>query len=190
MDASAGATRNGDKAPETVPHAVPTPVSLPSAVAAPEGAPVSSATPAPAAGAPDVERDEHGRLKPGKSLNPKGRKPGATSLNTELMKAIKAFRIGSKGYLELFLTRSLQDVEYAKLITPKIFGNVDQPAGAGISIHNNPQASASAAATTENNYGNARKLLADEAGRGILAAAAERLAAGSLDTGAPRHVRQ
>lgn len=141
MDASDGGRKNGNGHPD------PTPVSLPSDTAAPTGAPVSGAPPAPAAGAPAeqvplvvVDRDESGRIKPGKSLNPKGRPAGAPSLNAQLVKAVKQFKIGNKGFLELFLTRSLQDVEYAKLIAPKIFANVDQPASqGGININNSNQ---------------------------------------------------
>lgn len=132
MDTSDGGNRNGNG------HADPTPASLKSDTAAPSGAPVSGAA-APQAGIPDDTRDPlTGRIRKGKSLNPKGRTPGTPNLNDELIKAIKKFKLGQKGFLELFLTRALQDVEYAKLLAPKVFGNVDPPAGqAGVTIHNN-----------------------------------------------------
>lgn len=189
MDASAGADKSGNG------HAVPfaNPDSLPSAVVVPpseKGAPVSSAptTAAPAAGAPDEVRDPvTGKIRPGKSLNPKGRAPGTPNLNNELLKAIKKFRLGQKSFLELFLTRSLQDVEYAKLIAPKVFGNVDQPmAPGGISIHNNPQSHANHSET----HVNVAKLLADSAGRDGIALFAERLAACGAVPGESRNVRQ
>jgi|SRR6185295_15482631 len=146
MDASDGANTNGNG------HADPEPVSLPSAAAAPSGAPVSGAIAAPAAGAPeplivvdDDVRDEHGRIRKGKTLNPKGRAPGIPNKNTEFLKLLTSTQLrevwaiakklalkGDVGLLEFLLERAL-----VKLT----------PEAAGIVINNNPSAHASAGAS-------------------------------------------
>lgn len=139
MDASAGAENNGDS--------VPTPGSLPSAAAAPQGAPVGASNVEVPAGSSeplvvlekptDPVRDEKGRIKKGHSLNPKGRQPGIPNLNNELNKAIKQFKIGDRSFLYLILAKSLQDVEYFKLIHSKILAEATPPAAAsGVNIHN------------------------------------------------------
>lgn len=208
MDASAGATSNGNG------HAVPDPVSLPSAVG-PEGAPVVPAPAAAAAGAPagaDPARDpKTGRIKPGHSLNPNGRQPGIPNRNTQLNKGFEAFKAqpelckkalskygirirGMKAealLVTLAFARAIVDGDVALLewCGERAYVKLT-PEAAGIVINNNPQAHAGAQANPTVNYGNARQLLADEAGRELLARCAERLASGGLDTGAPRHVRQ
>jgi len=182
MDANGDSTQlgngNGSSKPD---HPEITP--LPSAAAAPSGAPVSASPADAPAGAPEplvvVDedlRDENGRIRPGKTLNKKGRPPGSPNLNAELQKAVKKYKLGQKSYLELLLTKSLQDVEYAKLVVPKILSNVDVPAPAGgVTIHNTPQANASA--NHETNVELVAKLLADADGREDAARFTERVAA-------------
>lgn len=193
MDASDGATTNGGQ------HVATDPVTHPSAEAAPSGAPVSSSPAEAPAGVPeplvivdaDDARDPNtGRIRKGKTLNPKGRAPGSPNLNSELQQAVKKYKLGQKSYLELLLTKSLQDVKYAELVVPKILANVDLPAAAaGVTIHNTPHASARADANSET-YVDVAKLLSDAAGREGVAQFAERLAACKALTGEPRHVRQ
>jgi hypothetical protein len=213
MDASDGSTHHGNG------HADPAPESLPSAVAAPSGAPVASASPAPEAGAPEPlivvdtdVRDEKGRMKPGRTLNPKGRPPGIVNRNTQLNRGFEAFRANPelcKEALKKYKIR-IRNLKAEQLLITLAFAKsiIDKddsllkwcgehaylgmtPAAAGIVINNTPQATAAATAAAHNeSYGNARKLLADEAGRELLARCAERLASGSVDAGTPRHVRQ
>src|SRR5689334_16838177 len=110
MDASSDSTNHGNGNGSSKPDH-PATASLPSTAAASSEAPVSSSQGEAPAGTSDEARDPvTGRIKKGKSLNPKGRPPGTPNLNNELINAIKKFRIGKKTYLELFLTRSLQDV--------------------------------------------------------------------------------
>ncbi len=134
MDASTGANRNGNG------HADPAPESLPSAVAAPPGAPVPGAIAAPAAGALEVPRDEHGRVKKGHSLNPHGRPPGIPNKNAEFLKLLTSKELravwnlakdqakkGKNGLLEFLLDRAFLK---------------QTPEAAGIVINNNPTAQA------------------------------------------------
>jgi hypothetical protein len=158
MDASTGANKNGNG------HHVPDPSVLPSAVVVPSGAPVTSAIAAPEAGAPAVERDEHGRIKPGKSLNPKGRAPGVVSRNTQLNRGFEAFRanpelckIALKKYsirirglkaesllITLAFAKSIIDKDDSLLKWCGEHAYLSMtPAAAGIVINNNPQATAS-----------------------------------------------
>jgi hypothetical protein len=194
MDASDGANKNGNG------HADPEPVSLPSAAAAPPGAPVSSPEGAPA-GAPEplivVDRDEHGRIKPGRSLNPAGRKPGIVNRNTQLNRGFDAFRANPelcKAALKTYKIK-IRGLKAEQLLITLAFAKaiIDKddsllkwcgehayitmtPAAAGIVINNSPQAYAAATASSDTHV-NVAKLIADGKGREAIAGIAERLAA-------------
>jgi hypothetical protein len=125
MDTSAGSQKHGNG------HAADPLASPPSAEAAPTGAPVS-ASPNPKGekptGTPDDVRDEKGRIKKGHSLNPKGRPPGIPTLNAEICRAAKAFKLGDRSYMQLLLAKSLQDPKWAELVIPRLFADATPPA--------------------------------------------------------------
>jgi hypothetical protein len=169
MDASDGANKNGNG------HADPAPASLPSAAAAPLGAPVSSSPAEAQAGAPeplvvvdDDVRDDKGRMKPGRTLNPKGRPPGIVNRNTQLNRGFEAFRANPelcKEALKKYKIR-IRGLKAEQLLITLAFAKaiIDKddsllkwcgehayvtmtPAAAGIVINNNPSASATAHST-------------------------------------------
>jgi len=197
MDASDGATKNGNG------HADSLPVSLPSAAAAPSGAPVGPSNGEAPAGAPEPlvvvdedVRDEHGKIKNGKTLNPKGRPPGIVNRNTQLNRGFEAFRANPelcKEALKKYKIR-IRGLKAESLLITLAFAKsiVDKddsllrwcgehaylsmtPAAAGIVINNNP--SAIAATISSDTHVNVAKLIADGKGREAVAGIAERLAA-------------
>jgi hypothetical protein len=205
MDASTVANKNGNG------HADPEPVVLPSAAAAPSGAPVPGAIPAPVAGTLEDARDPvTGKIRPGKSLNPKGRPPGIVNRNVQLNRGFEAFR-ASPELVRVALSKyriRIRGLKAEALLITLAFARaiVDKddsllrwcgehayltmtPAAAGIVINNNPQASAGAHSSHDSHV-NVAKLLADAGGRDTLAQFAERLAACGAYSGESRHVRQ
>lgn len=181
MDAGTGSHNNGNG------HTADPSAQLPSAAAAPKGAPVSASPLAgePPAGSPDAIRDEKGRIKKGKSGNPKGRPPGTPNMNTELCRAVKAWKLGDRTWLNLLLAKCLNDVKYARLVLPTLLANAT-PATPLIDASDHSQ---------EHNHHSETNVrigehLSDEGTRNAVAQLTERLAARGAFTGEPRHVRQ
>ncbi len=190
MDASDRANNNGNG------KHVPDTGSLPSAAVVPQGAPVSSSA-APAvevpAGSPDVPlivvedppRTKDGKFRPGQSGNPKGRPPGTPNLNNEICRAAKSFKLGDKSYMYLVLAKALQDVEYAKLVIPRLFADATE---------GKPLIDASDNSQEHHHHTETHvrigEHLSDASTRDAVAQLTERLAARGAFTGEPRHVRQ
>jgi hypothetical protein len=182
MDTSAGSQNNGHGPAE--PQA-----SLPSTVVAPLGAPVSASPAAAAgekpAGSPDEVRDEKGRIKKGKTLNPKGRPPGIPNLNSELCRAVRAWKLGDRTFLNLLLAKCLNDVEYAKLVLPTLLANATE---------GKPLIDASDHSQEHNHHSETHVSIGERLGhegtRRAVAALTEQLALGGAFSGEPRHVRQ
>jgi len=199
MDASEGSKHHGNGNGSSKPDHPVSP-SLPSAVAALSGAPVSSSPAEAPAGAPEplvvVDRDEHGKIKKGRSLNPKGRPPGIVNRNTQLNRgfetfranpelcklALKKYKIRTRGMKadELLVTLAFAmwivdgDPSMVKWCGERVYLTLT-PEAAGIVINNNPMANAST--ISSDSHVNVEKLIADGKGREAIAGIAERLAA-------------
>ncbi len=172
MDASSDSTHHGNGNGSSKPDH-PETASLSSAAAAPSGAPVSASPTDAPAGAPeplvvvddDARDPKTGRMKPGKTLNPKGRPPGIVNRNTQLNRGFDAFRANPelcKEALKKYKIKIRGLKSEALLITlafAKAIIDKDDtllkwcgehaylsmtPAAAGIVINNNPTASSQA----------------------------------------------
>lgn len=176
MDASDGDNHKGN-------GSVPMPVSLPST------SPASGhgQSPEPLVVVDSPARDpKTGRVLPGHSLNPKGRRPGIPNRNAELVKVLNTTEI--REAWKLAKSRAAKgETALMEFMLDRAFLK-QTPEAAGIAINVNQ------ANSQTNNHSETHvrigELLRDGEGRDALARLTERAAACGAFTGEPRHVRQ
>ena len=132
-----------------------------------------------------VDRDEKGRILPGRSLNPKGRAKGIPNRNSELVKLVNTREL-SWCWRTAKAQAKKGDTSFLRYLLDKTLLE-QSPASAGIVINASASAQASAEASSTSNFHDRLEELRDP---GVLAGVGDlldRLAARRGITGAPRH---
>lgn len=181
MDSSDGANTNGNG------HADPSPVSQPSAAPSSGngGGPVAAPSEGSTVGSLPVKRDEKGRYPKGVSGNPKGNWKRTPTFNSQLIRALKTFKLTDgdgkdHSFLEALIRRALQEPKLAEKLMDKIFADATPPAEAAKLEINNGNGQVN---TSSENHVILEKLASDERGRETLALLAERLSDSGLFPG-------